>query len=488
MLRLGLAARPSLTPSFLRTTLLCSPPVPQLFQTRNYAKETKGEIKKVKMDSDKVKIRKPRFKSGSRLKRTDWLDTPRKPKYLKVQRPTTHHKLMTLNTNKRITKYVGKLKDAPKSKVSESWVAALANNVKVNPENASTLTETLLTSPHIKQEAISVPTFITFLDLWYRRKDVAKATEVFAAMKAQGKLTDEAYAIFAKTLATRGLLSDAKSIISERSSLSLKGHSSWEVMVNYVAADNIHDGVAWLEDLRSRCSGNVLPGKTLCVIIGWALKHGEIDIAEKYFQELDSRFVKTRYHGSADFTHQAMLHNDVQATRAKLMSEWSQSLRETNNSMAENIDRTDLKKLVQKPGARKPSIPNMPHLPTRLTKEEFKAKYPTPISPRLLRPLIDMEQDGKEIPAVWRDRLAKGLAHKEAVKGIKGLAHKIFLNNKERYNHLKNLLTKLGMQAEELTYIPPPRVKGTAPESRRKKTPVVTKWWKKDRTVFEQKE
>lgn len=317
-----------------------------------------------------------------------------------------------------------------------------------------------------------------------------KATEVFEAAKAHNKLTDYGYCAYVKTLATRGQLDRAKEIVAERRTLNLKGASAYIAMVNYLSANNLQEGVEFFEQV-TRHKAHPMLTSLLSVVIGWALKHGDVELAEKYYQELAARHLKLYFHSmSTDSQYEEALlkFREIEEKRNTIMAEWTKALRQTNNNWKENINRADIQKLVQKGESKRPKLPKLPPMPTRLTKEEFLEQRPPALSSRMIRALIDIEQEGKELSTEWKSRLSRGLNTERNTKGIQGLAHKIFLNDKERYGHLKSLLTKVGLDAEKLTYVPPPRVKGEAPISKRKKTPAVNKWWKKDRTVFEQKE
>lgn len=350
----------------------------------------------------------------------------------------------------------------------------------MSPENASTLTDFVLSKDRITSE-----TYTSILDLLYRRKDLSRASQVFDVMKAKGRTYDDAYAVFAKILATRGELEKAKEILASREGL--KGFSTQKTMINYLAAANLNDGVQLLEKVKS--AGAKVAREEFSVIIGWALKHGDLQVAEKYYQEHKASYLKATFvavHSEAEYESRLAKFNEAHEARHKALTEWAKKMREAHNSTQDAPTLEDVKKLTRKE-VKKPQLAPLPPYPHRLTEEEFLAKFPVPFAPHLLRPLIDMEQAGQTIPQEWVERLSAGLKWKKVTKSVQGLAHKIYLKDKVRYEHLKNLLVKLGLPSEVLTHIPPARVKGKAPLPR-KRAPAVTKWWKKGRTVFEKKD
>jgi hypothetical protein len=100
-----------------------------------------------------------------------------------------------------------------------------------------------------------------------------------------------------------------------------------------------------------------------------------------------------------------------------------------------------------------------------------------------LRPLIDLEASGKELDPTWVRRIGDGLRNDDVRNGIIMIAQKIYVNNKKRYEVVRNLLKKMDLPYEELTRIQLPKVprkKKREPKvvpPKKKNQPAVKKWW-----------
>jgi hypothetical protein len=86
----------------------------------------------------------------------------------------------------------------------------LADQGRISVETASELTDFVLKESALKPEDLRPRTYEVLLEMWHKRKNIERATEVFEAMRANGKLTDYGYSVYCKCLATSGQLDKAK--------------------------------------------------------------------------------------------------------------------------------------------------------------------------------------------------------------------------------------------------------------------------------------
>ena len=157
MLRLGLAlgstsvraallAQPRLLPHstvLSATTGIYTP-------CRTMAAKQKEQSAKKQRYSTKDTIKHKRVKSGLRHKRVSWLDSPRVKTISRKKKPL-RHRLHTLNTDKRLTHYVNRLKkdqkEHPTRRPNETWYEVYLHPFNPQYHLYNTFHATITTSP-----------------------------------------------------------------------------------------------------------------------------------------------------------------------------------------------------------------------------------------------------------------------------------------------------------------------------------------------------
>jgi len=103
---------------------------------------------------------------------------------------------------------------------------------------------------------------------------------------------------------------------------------------------------------------------------------------------------------------------------------------------------------------------------------------PVKFTSHILRPLIDLHEEGKPIP--WAEEIKKGLRGSKTAKEISGLAHILHMGKSPRYEVLVSLLKQLGFpETYTRVRVTIPKPKKNPPYVIKQKPKLITKWWKK---------
>jgi len=175
----------------------------------------------------------------------------------------------------------------------------------------------------------------------------------------------------------------------------------------------------------------------------------------------------------AAFAKQVQAHEDGIKKMNELMAQYEAEIRKLKEEPDPNAyNKAKSSGLLKRPRLRYPPYPKR-----WASKAEFLKEKPLIISSHVLRPLIDLESEGRSLDAKWMKRLGFSFKDFYVQKGISMLAGRIGTKDPQRYEVLRNFLKKLDLPYEELTKVPVPKVKQPAPV-RIKGENVIKKWWK----------
>jgi hypothetical protein len=210
------------------------------------------------------------------------------------------------------------------------------------------------------------------------------------------------------------------------------------------------------------------------MIIGWCLKNGKIDEAESFYavrlRDQEQRCPKV----SSDREF------------AERITKYEKALKARNEEFAKYEEQVEKLKASPDPYAYNKAVGSgllkkpqrkLPTYPKRYEKGEFIKTFPVAFSSHVLRPLIDYEVAGSQLAPEWLSRIGAGLKYSSVRNGIIMIAQQIHVSNKQRYDALRNLLQKMNLPVEDLTFIRAPKVHHVAPV-RVKKIQEIKKWWK----------
>lgn len=347
----------------------------------------------------------------------------------------------------------------------------LLHQIRCSPENGAILTDLMLKHPK-RNGDLHEETYAHMLKFWYRRKSLERVLEVFEKAKEHNKATDLVYSLVVKTLATRGQLGKAKEVMEEREGKDMPGTETLAIMTNYIAAENIAEGVRHFERYKEKLGTRAPTVELYSTIIGWCLRHNDLESADKYLEERKQQYLKESYNVPAtEADYDAMLKASMERKdeRRRAMEDWEKRV-------AQAEEAGELNRLLSQGKLKKPQLPAELPAPVRWSKEEFVSKKPVTFTSHLIRPLLDLVEQGKEIP---RARLiGKGLRQNKVYKQIYGIAQILDRGKSPRLQTLAELIKvlKLPKSLSVVRYKQPPLK--DAPVFSKKKEIVIKKWWK----------
>lgn len=144
--------------------------------------------------------------------------------------------------------------------------------------------------------------------------------------------------------------------------------------------------------------------------------------------------------------------------------------------VAEAEEAGQLNKLFSQGKLKKPTLPVELPEPVRWSKDEFLAKKPVTFTSHLIRPLLDLVEQKKEIPRA--KIIGKGLRQNKVYKQIYGIAQILDRGKSKRLETLAELLKvlKLPKNLSIVRYRQGPLPKPVS--TPKKKEVVIKKWWK----------